>query len=196
LILQAAENSPLLTKPPEDFYEKVGQLNGPPRSISVGALVNLVKGGTGINKRVDSETPGVPEVGPRSADIEARTDVLLGAQEDGDEAQATDSHDLVWKDLRVIFAISGASGDSDTNQKEFLTAMEVLPHSQLVNKTVHQLGIAKLPGVFLVSIERPLENASAVERNSRASVVSFLGGLRGGVHAGNGGIEIVEEHSH
>jgi di/tricarboxylate transporter len=212
LILQAAENSPLLKTPPEDFYEKLGKPNPPSRATSVKALVNLVKGGTGVSKRGDLETHEAPALEPSSADVEAGNDDFLIAQEDhwsGDEAQTNDSqqryndtisvstemHDLAWKDLRVIFASNDSSADSGANQKEFLTAMEVAPHSQLANKTVQQLGIAKLPGVFLVSIERPLGNASAVQRSSRANIVSFLGGLRGGVHAGSGASEIVDEHS-
>jgi hypothetical protein len=63
--------------------------------------------------------------------------------------------ELVWRDLRVIFA--GDDNSSRDNAREFLTAMEVAPNSQLAKKTAAQAGISKLPGVFLVSIERPLQ---------------------------------------
>ena len=62
--------------------------------------------------------------------------------------------ELIWRDLRVIFANEDDS--TRENAREFLTAMEVAPNSQLAKKTAAQAGISKLPGVFLVSIERPL----------------------------------------
>lgn len=62
--------------------------------------------------------------------------------------------ELIWQDLRVIFA--NEDGSSRDVAREFLTAMEVAPNSQLAKKTAAQAGISKLPGVFLVSIERPL----------------------------------------
>ena len=67
--------------------------------------------------------------------------------------------ETVWNDLAVVFsAHSEAGGESDQPEsasKEFLTAMEILPKSKLANKTVGSLGLNKLPGIFLVSIERP-----------------------------------------
>lgn len=39
--------------------------------------------------------------------------------------------------------------------KEFLTAMEIAPRSGLANHSVIYHGLNKLPGIFLVSIERP-----------------------------------------
>lgn len=50
--------------------------------------------------------------------------------------------------------------DDEENEKvqpsrEFLTAMTVAPNSQLAGRTVAQAGMNKLPGVVLISVERP-----------------------------------------
>lgn len=70
--------------------------------------------------------------------------------------------ELVWRDLRVEFA--GEDDNSRDVAREFLSAMEVAPNSQLAKKTAAQAGISKLPGVYLVSIERPLQKPSADSR--------------------------------
>ena len=57
----------------------------------------------------------------------------------------------IWNDLEVIKATS-----DDENEREFLTAMKVLDNSGLVGKTVSHAGIDKLPGVYLVSLDRPM----------------------------------------
>jgi len=72
----------------------------------------------------------------------------------------------VWKDLQVIFPAQDGEGTSDggadggggggVGSREFLTAMQIAKNSGLANKTAAQNGLDKLPGVILVSIERPL----------------------------------------
>ncbi|KAL3783163.1 hypothetical protein HJC23_001513 [Cyclotella cryptica] len=57
----------------------------------------------------------------------------------------------IWNDLEVLKACS----DGDEVQREFLTAMQVEKSSYLAGKTVAQVGIDKLPGLFLVSIDHP-----------------------------------------
>lgn len=61
-----------------------------------------------------------------------------------------------WKDLQVIF-VGENKGDADdaANSREFLTAMEVAPKSRLIGRSVAEIGLDKLTGVFLVSIDRP-----------------------------------------
>ena len=62
----------------------------------------------------------------------------------------------MWKDLSVAFPVlDGEEGDQEIASREFLTAMEVATGSKLANNNVEDLGLNKLPGVFLVSIERP-----------------------------------------
>lgn len=73
----------------------------------------------------------------------------------------------VWNDLAVVFPervqskdLKGDEAEPDSVfNKEFLTAMEISPKSGLVNASVQYHGLDKLPGVFLVSIERTSSQA-------------------------------------
>ena len=62
----------------------------------------------------------------------------------------------VWRDLQVLFP-DETGNHGEIAQREFLTAMTIAPFSQLVGKTVAQAGINKLPEIFLVSIDRPVQ---------------------------------------
>eukprot|EP00934_Nitzschia_sp_Nitz4_P004130 Nitzschia sp. Nitz4//scaffold71_size96697//52407//56542//NITZ4_004698-RA/size96697-augustus-gene-0.145-mRNA-1//1//CDS//3329557256//4120//frame0 len=59
----------------------------------------------------------------------------------------------IWRDLQVVFPEN--TNDESGATREFLAAMQVAPKSKLINRTVAQIGLDKLPGVFLVSIDRP-----------------------------------------
>ena len=64
----------------------------------------------------------------------------------------------VWTNLRVIgetSATGNGGATSDSSPGEFLTAFTVPRKSPLDGKTLADLGYAKLPGVVLVSCERP-----------------------------------------
>lgn len=92
---------------------------------------------------------------------------------EGDETKQKELED-VWKDFSVLSQrISSDEGPSDEGEgvtsREFLTAMEILPRSNLVAKNVAQLGLDKLPGLFLVSIERPSnETANVISLSARS----------------------------
>ncbi len=78
-----------------------------------------------------------------------------------EEANDDENQDLeeVWRDLQVLFPAAegeASSAEGDALSREYLTAMEVEPRSQLAKKTVAQSGLDNLSGVTLVSIERPL----------------------------------------
>jgi len=68
--------------------------------------------------------------------------------------KAITAEEEVWKDLQVIF-VDKDKQRSDDGAREFLTAMEIAPKSKLADRTVAETGLDKLPGVFLVSIDRP-----------------------------------------
>jgi uncharacterized protein with PhoU and TrkA domain len=79
---------------------------------------------------------------------------------DGDERINRRKSEDAWRDLSVVFQRGRIDDEEDSEfggsvSREFLTAMEILSKSKLASKTVGQLGLDKLPGVFLVSIERP-----------------------------------------
>ena len=70
---------------------------------------------------------------------------------DADIEVAKDRNESVWNDLEVLKSRS----DGNEAQSEFLTAMQVEESSRLAGKTLAQAEIDKLPGLFLVSIDRP-----------------------------------------
>lgn len=84
---------------------------------------------------------------------------LMGTRDVSDED--------VWKDLRVVFENKQFGEEGAPSAREFLSAMEVAPKSKLASQTVAQSGLDKLPGVFLVSIDRP---ATQDRRNLSASI--------------------------
>jgi hypothetical protein len=93
----------------------------------------------------------------RCLGLPSTTSLLNTNQEDDlEEDQGTS---LVWTNLKVEFDDdSDASEGEDAAKGEFLTAFVVPPNSPLQNKSLDQLGYSTLPGVVLVSIERPQDN--------------------------------------
>mmetsp|Transcript_29018 Transcript_29018/g.42804 ORF Transcript_29018/g.42804 Transcript_29018/m.42804 type:complete len:1236 (+) Transcript_29018:347-4054(+) len=74
----------------------------------------------------------------------------------------------VWKDLRVFFAADDKEEGEKMHNREFLTAMAVAPKSQLAGRTVAEIGLDKLSGVFLVTIDRP--NKIAEDEGEKSQV--------------------------
>lgn len=68
----------------------------------------------------------------------------------------------IWKDLQVLF-VDKDKQRSDDGAREFLTAMEV-SGKNMVGRTVAEIGLDKLPGVFLVSIDRPTGETRSTTR--------------------------------
>ena len=187
LILQAGDSSSLLTRPPIHFYDNLGN---PDSSLRKNALTNLVKFGSIRINKGDLKASSKTEISG-SDDIESGRDSNLARLHQQLSESIIHENEKAWKDLQVIFTNKvSAADESGAYQKEFLTAMEVAPKSSLENQTVAQLGISKLPGVFLVSIERPWgATVNTHTTSSRSNVASLIRGLTGGV----GGS--VDEHS-
>jgi di/tricarboxylate transporter len=82
---------------------------------------------------------------------------------EGDVEVAIDNTSTkVWTNLRVIFeATTSANVEAGSGKGEFLTAFTVPPKSILDGKTLGDMGYAKLPGVVLVSCERPAPSNEA-----------------------------------
>lgn len=70
---------------------------------------------------------------------------------DADVEIAKERNSFISNDLEVLKPRS----DGSEALREFLTAMQIEKSSRLSGKTVAQAGIDKLPGLFLVSIDRP-----------------------------------------
>ena len=186
LILQAGDDSPLLQRPPaDDFYEKLENPGSLSRKSSIANLVKIggdrsARGGGKVVITDDKQDTDDIESGADGVHISGL--VVQNLHNQVSNATITES-EKAWKDLRVMFTTKGDSpSEVGTYHKEFLTAMEVPPKSSFEKKTIAQLGISKLPGVFLVSIERPVVK----EGDTPAST------LRGGT---GGGARNVDEHS-
>mmetsp|Transcript_18082 Transcript_18082/g.51383 ORF Transcript_18082/g.51383 Transcript_18082/m.51383 type:complete len:1343 (+) Transcript_18082:187-4215(+) len=83
--------------------------------------------------------------------------------------------EAAWKDIQVY--LPAQNGDNDGGgsggaTREFLTAMEVAPHSKLASRTVAEIGLDKLPGVFLVSIDRPTGKPHAEIKKQKVTVIT------------------------
>jgi di/tricarboxylate transporter len=74
---------------------------------------------------------------------------------DDTETGNTKSDEHAWKDLHVLSFNNGEATGDVGKAREFLAAMQVAPRSSLPTKTAFDLGFTKLPGVFLVSVDRP-----------------------------------------
>jgi K+/H+ antiporter YhaU regulatory subunit KhtT len=123
-----------------------------------------------------SESSPLLESRPDSLDMAIANDVLSVSELDADVEDASKSFSMssrekeaVHGDLEVLNATSNGNGV----QREFLTAMTVDKRSQLIGKTVFQAGIDKIPGVYLVSIDRP-SRTSPVESFSSIPLTEMM----------------------
>ena len=71
------------------------------------------------------------------------------------------SEENVWHDLQVLSFKDGEATGDVGKAREFLAAMQVAPKSSLASRSALDLGFTKLPGVFLVSIDRPTNQNDA-----------------------------------
>lgn len=183
LVLQVSDDSPLLVKPPKDFYRKsvdvgkfakffvkkrfgsfgsISDVNSSEQSSENGSIINEEKDdydNTQAEQGFSSKHEFDIEESLRQTETESQPLV-----EDRDE-KIKDSFDSVWRDIAVTF---DSIENKDSNEpegisREFLTAMQIRPRSNLSKKTAVELGIDKLPGVFLVSIERPIHKEPAAK---------------------------------
>ena len=79
----------------------------------------------------------------------------------------------IWKDLQVMFVDKDKERSGD-GAREFLTAMEIQSKSKLADRTVADTGLDKLPGVFLVSIDRPIGETQRTTRPVTTDVMRSL----------------------
>lgn len=81
--------------------------------------------------------------------------------------------EAILRDLEVL-----SSGDADSHdhrvEREFLTAMAVAKGSKLAGRTVIQENINKLPGIVLVSIERPNVDSDEKAKTSAVAPRSYI----------------------
>ena len=221
LVLQAADDSPLLVRPPSDFYKNLNG-DGEGNKVTLTTFMNQISkpltkrfsrpdlvledddisatsspSRRGKSRKISETTPishgdndgtqdgsGEGDDGYYISDIEAGTgrSSTAGVTKPeativDEEAHSDENQDLeeVWRDLQVLFPAAegeASSAEGDALSREYLTAMEVEPRSQLAKKTVAQSGLDNLSGVTLVSIERPL--ARPDDDNAPSNPTSML----------------------
>lgn len=178
LILQASDNSPLLERPPtnESNHGNDGSIS---KSSSVGSFVkklvsrkssgDLREGQRPFLRRSSSNDPGPqPQRPAGNANAPGEDDFgFFDDEELSDEEKPTNNVSNIgnvslvdeeqrkraaWNDLNVIFRENGTEGPGT---REFLTAMAVAHQSQLKGQSAKQVGLNKLPDLYLVTIDRP-----------------------------------------
>jgi len=125
LVLETVDGSPLLVEPPSDFYEKIDR---------------------------SERTEGLFDKLHRSVSKKSQIDLMnFSVSEDNENDHG---HRTAWNDLKVLFG-SEKQEHHGVPTGEFLTAFVVTATSPLVKKSLNDFGYSRLPGVVLISIERP-----------------------------------------
>ena len=154
LVLEAMEDSPLLVRPPPDFYTESGTSSKYSAGGFIKALTPKVKDSNSLFQTVASKFNK-----DSSTDLEA-----LEANEEEEEDGLTvsyicDTNQMMcnaWRDLRVLFQETEEDDNGGNASREYMNARKVTPKSVHIGKTVSQCGLDKLTGLFLISVERPL----------------------------------------
>jgi K+/H+ antiporter YhaU regulatory subunit KhtT len=98
-----------------------------------------------------------------------RSSVASGVGTDHYGSIETTNREEVWRDLQVASAAEGT-----TTMREYLTAMKIPEHSPHVKKSAFEAGLTKLPGMVLVSVERPSQSPAGARVVSGAGAVHSL----------------------
>jgi uncharacterized protein with PhoU and TrkA domain len=191
LVLEAMEDSPLLVRPPPDFYTESGTSTGYSAGGFIKALTPKVKDSTSLFQTVASKFHK-----GSSTDLEA-----LEANEEEEEDGLTvsyicDTNQMMcnaWRDLRVLFQEKEEDDNVGNGSREYMNARKVTPKSVHIGKTVSECGLDKLTGLFLISVERPSseEDTKTVpdRKTFKASVFAdSANSFHSGLHAVNDSI--------
>jgi len=198
LVLQVAEDSPLLKVPPTDFYKRLSESQEGGRVSRTNSFVNmLTKSLSGKNTdnlagmHVRRQSDGLDEelanrnsIGHNhdTSKLDDETGFVIAIASNEDEGIETRENmvisqanemgieEVVWKDLHVMFLKKGDTTSDGSGAREFLTAMEVAPKSKLAKSSVAEIGLDKLPGVFLVSIDRPSRQRRRDDKKEKPKV--------------------------
>jgi uncharacterized protein with PhoU and TrkA domain len=89
------------------------------------------------------------------------------------DIEPDDATKKIWTNLKVLFVSEqgerAAPGEPEVTKGEFLTAFTIPAKSPFIGKTIPQLGYSKLPGIVLVSCERPSAVKEGDKGNSKGS---------------------------
>lgn len=186
LVLKTDEDSPLLNLPPEGFYKskpsdtnsflgkvkknfnqlKMSNSKNNLTADSDPEIIETTNSTIEANRVTSTENNANPHIveirGSDTSGVnvsesnyssmminEAGTDLEINMN-------SAIANEEVWKDLQAIFLNKERVFDHEGGHREFLMAMEI-SGKNLQEKTVSNVGLDKLPGVFLVSIDRPID---------------------------------------
>eukprot|EP00526_Cylindrotheca_closterium_P004033 CAMPEP_0113606276 /NCGR_PEP_ID=MMETSP0017_2-20120614/2769_1 /TAXON_ID=2856 /ORGANISM="Cylindrotheca closterium" /LENGTH=1216 /DNA_ID=CAMNT_0000514811 /DNA_START=270 /DNA_END=3920 /DNA_ORIENTATION=- /assembly_acc=CAM_ASM_000147 len=181
IVLQANDDSPLLKPPPRDFYTRPSESNkqserqGITPVSSLLSMVTKTIGSSSSQQKLRRGTSGDLESqksGTEAREVEGEGEDSFFFADLAPDSSINDSHrseivdmtnsinaieqeERIWNDLQVLI-MDEENREDNANSREFLTAMEVAPKSGLAGRTVTEIGLDKLSGVFLVSIDRPM----------------------------------------
>ena len=120
---------------------------------------------------------GTKSSNPGAEDTTPHLDVEVGGSDEVAEE--------LRKDLDVLPPVTDNTG-STSGSKEFLVAMRVSAKSNLAKKNVAENGITKVPGVYVVAIERPIAPGQVQNKVIlKDSEVSFENQLQNDANAYN-----------
>ena len=144
LVLQSDEDSPLLARPPPNFYDAKSDSNNSgynPKTI--------------FNKAI---YVGGLKLTSSSNDLKGKaSETTVGGDDDDDVSASEHLQRIVWGDLHVIFSQEKSQNDTPGNSaREFLAAVKVSKKSEHIGKTVGEAGLNRQEGLFLVQVERPV----------------------------------------
>jgi len=177
LVLQAKDDSPLLVRPPPDFYDE----SGTKQRYSAGffrALTPKISDNTSLFKTVAGKFQ-------RSTSNQNLEDLEANVEEEDDNftvSYINDNNQVMvnaWRDLQVLFH-EKEDDDVGNASREYLNAAKVSRNSEHIGKTITQAGLDKLTGLFVVEVERPLSKEEANENTKKTFKASVFddAGLR------------------
>ncbi|KAL3795556.1 hypothetical protein HJC23_009269 [Cyclotella cryptica] len=205
LVLQADDDSPLLVRPPDGFYNQTKGNSHFFRGLTLKRSTNEARTldesrngsrrttNIAIKESVGHDSPSQLDEHP--VDVESgagnlpsntvtnNSDQHACSTKNNVEGANNEMND-VWLDLRVLFPEKGNSEESLNLSREYLAAMKISPKSQHAKKTVDQAGLDKLTGLFIVQVERPVPVANSrlglqsPNNGSGVSVGSIGGSLK------------------
>jgi len=175
LVLQANDDSPLLVRPPPDFYDE----SGTSKRYSAGffrAVTPKISDNTSLFKTVAGKFQKITSH-QNFEDLEANE------EEDDDHftvSYINDNNQVMvnaWRDLQVLFQ-EKEDNDVGNASREYLNATKVSQDSEHIGKNITQAGLDKLTDLFVVEVERPLSKEEAkknTKKTFKASVFNDAG---------------------
>ncbi|KAL7547056.1 hypothetical protein ACHAWF_010378 [Thalassiosira exigua] len=159
LVVQAENHSPLLVKPPEDFYTKA--------DTNAGYAKTFLSAASDAVNALGRVSDGVPVLGRKCSQESSQEDRPDEGEEDVTKNAKYDASVRtldVWRDLRIIFHENEGDGNNvqQEESREFLASVKVIKKSEHIGKTVTEAGLDRQAGLFLVGVERPVCERQAI----------------------------------